>query len=276
MTTFYTSFLLFILAIFVSISSFSQAKLAAQEERLVKLYSKMTSFRFQANDSLMYYTKKFEKDLKRFVKNNPATLKYAFKKLDGENSYCNVKTSSDGNFRVYSWDTETGGTMHFFKSFYQWQSNGKVFTDVADSELDEEEVTGETEELGDAGELCTNVYTVMIENKAYYLTDKVAIGSNRDYALSISAFRIDGENLLDTVKVFKTKRETLNSIAVYVDNFKIVDDYNQNGGINYDAQRKAVCIPLVNGKNILTNKYLVYQLKGSYFEYVGVETGKQQ
>jgi hypothetical protein len=260
--------LIFILPFLTNVNTFAQdKKLAAEEDKLAELYSQMVSFSHEDRDSLVFYSKKFEKDFKRFIKSNPGTLKYNFKQLNEDNNF-KIKTSSDGNFRIYGWDTETGGTMHVYSSIYQWKSNGKVFTDIIDDEEDEEE--------RDGGDLCFNLYTVMIGNKAYYLAIKGSVGSGRNYGESISAYRIEGEHLLDTVTVFKTKTETLNSIIVNMDRYNVVDDYDQNGRISYDAQQKLVSIPLVNDKHALTNKYLLYELKGRYFEYIGTTAPASQ
>lgn len=256
-------FFIFMLTILTSVSTFSQNKsFAVQEEKLTELYSKMVSFFREDLDSLEFYSKKFEKDFKRFIKSNPGTMQYDFKKLSGEENICRIQTSSDGNLRIYNWDTENPGPVHYYKSIYQWKSNGKVFTNIVEGN---EPVDGEN--------VCSGLYTVMINKKAYYLVIKNSEGSARDHSESISAYRIDGENLVDTVKVFKTKTEALNSIVVIIDNLNVVDDYNQNEGITFDAKQKIVYIPLVNEKQALTNNYLRYKLKGRYFEYAGVEKG---
>lgn len=257
---------IFILTFLTNTNTFSQyKKLAAQEDKLVQLYAKVASFHNVDFDSLELYSKKFERDFKRFIKSNPGTMQYDFKKLSKEENFCEIQTSGDGNFRIYSWDTETGGTQRVFKSICQWKGNGKVFTDIGDVEGDSRE-----------DDLCTNLYTVMIGNKPYYLAIKVSVGSSRDHGETISAYRIEGERLLDTVTVFKTKTETLNSIIVNSDHFNVVDDYNRNEGITYDEQQKIVYIPLVNDKGALTNTYLRYQLNGRYFEYIGTTVPDNQ
>lgn len=256
----------FILTILAHVNTFSQdKKFAAQEDKLANLYSKMASFYNVDLDSLELYSKKFEKDFKCFIKSNPGTMKYDFKKLSKDENICQIQTSTDGNFRIYNWDTENPGPVHYFRSIYQWKGNGRVFTNITNDEKDV-----------DGGDACSGMVTVMIGNKAHYLVIKNAEGSGRVRGESISAYRIEGEKLLDTVKVFKTKTETLNSIIVNIDHYNVVDDYNQNEGITYDEKLKIVSIPLVNDKQVLTNNYLLYQLKGRYFEYIGAETGKRR
>jgi hypothetical protein len=262
MTTLHKPFLIATLATITSLTTFAQTNsLAAKEARLAKLYSKMLSFHHVDYDSLEVYSEKFAKEFVRFINSNPGTLNHPFKILDKDSSFLQIQTSRDGKFRIYGWDTQTGGTMRYFRNIYQWKGNEKVLTKY--------ESGGED----DNASICYEMYTVMISNKAHYLAIKNSIGSTRDRGVSISAYRIDGDKLNDEVKVFKTKNETLNTIDAYIDLGTVAEDYKNEPVISYDARQKIVYIPFVNGKdNVLTNKYLMYKLKGRYFEYIGTTT----
>src|SRR5262249_16647064 len=61
-------------------------------------------------DSLGNANREFKKQLIRYVSRYPSTLNYGFKKLQKEGLI--ITTSPDSLFRIYSWDTWTGGTMH--------------------------------------------------------------------------------------------------------------------------------------------------------------------
>ena len=77
----------------------------------------------------------FEALLLKYTK-NPATLSYKFSELD---KLMFNAMSDDGKFRIYSWDTESGGTMHEFSRVYQYQgADGKVYskTDEVNEESD--------------------------------------------------------------------------------------------------------------------------------------------
>jgi hypothetical protein len=256
---------LFLLTVFTCANAFPQTKdIAPQENKFVKLYSKLSSFIQADYDSVSLYSDKFETEFTRFIQNNPATLGHPFKRLVDSN-FCDVRTSSDGNFRIYSWDTWTGGTMHIFKTIYQWKSNGKVFTKVPKYED------------GDAGSFCSKVFTVSINDKPYYLAVTNGIFSTKDAIQSISAYSIEGNKLVDTVKLFKTKTKKLNSIDVEFDFFSVVDRPERPLElITYDDQQKIIYIPVVGDKGQVTKKNILYQLKGSYFEFIGVETGKRK
>ncbi|HEX6429820.1 MAG TPA: hypothetical protein VF008_19135 [Niastella sp.] len=253
---------LFVLTMLTCDKAFTQTKdLTVQENKFSKLYSTLTSFMPADDDSISYYSDKFEKEFTNFIKSNSNTLNYPFKKLIDSN-FCYIRTSGDGNFRIYSWDTQTGGTMHFFKAICQWKSNGKIFTNVP------------MYEEGVAGSFCSKIFTVNISDKPYYLAVTNAILSSKDAMQSISVYSIEGKNLVDTVKLFKTKTKKLNSINVEFDFFSVVDRPERPLElITYDDKQKIIYIPVVDGKGQVTKKNILYQLKDSYLEFIGIETG---
>lgn len=266
MTPFYRLIcFLFILTILTGDKAFAQTKdIAVQENKFAKLYSKLASFIPADYDSISFYSDKLEEEFTSFIKNNPTTLNYPFKKLIDSN-FCDVKTSSDGNFRIYSWDTWTGGTMHVFRAIYQWKSNGKIFTKIPKYVE------------GDAGSFCSKIFTVNIGDKPYYLAVTNGIFSTKDAMQSISAYSIDGDKLVDTVKIFKTKTKNLSSIDVEFDFFTVVDRPERPLElITYDDTQKIIYIPVVGNKGQVTKKNILYQLKDRYFEFIGIETGMRK
>lgn len=257
--------LLLVLTVLTGEKAFTQTKdIASQENRFINLYSKLTSFIQIDDDSLSLYADKFEKEFASFIKNNPSTLNYPFKELIDSN-FCYVKTSSDSRFRIYSWDTWTGGTMHFFKEIYQWEGNDKVFTAVP------------RYEEGDAGRFCSEIFTVNINDKLYYLAVTNAIFSTKDAMQAISAYTIEGDKLVDTVKLFKTKTKMLNSIDVDFDFFSVAERPERPLElITYDDKQKIIYIPVVDGIGQVTKRNILYQLQGNYFEFIGMETGMRK
>lgn len=238
--------------------------IADKENQLVILYSKLVSFIPSNYDSISFYSTKFETDLKELVQTNPSTLNYDFQKLVDSN-FCHVNTSVDGNFRIYSWDTWTGGTMHVFKKIYQWKSNGQVYMEAA--KYNE----------GDAGSYCSRIFTVHINRKAFYLSVSNGIFSTRDAVQSVSVYNIVGNELTDTVKLFKTKTKNLNRIDVEYNFFSVVDRPERPVElITYDEKKKIIYIPVVDSKGQVTNKHILYQLKEICFEYTGIITAKRK
>lgn len=248
------------LIIFICNNASAQTRdIALQENKFVKIYSKLSSFIQADYDSLNFYSDKFETEFTKFIQTNPTTLNYPFKKLVDSN-FCDVRTSSDGNFRIYDWDTWTGGTMHIFREIYQWRSNGKIFIKIP------------KHEEGDAGFFCSKFFSVNINDKTYYLAVTNGIFSTKDAMQSISAYNIEGSKLIDTTKIFKTKTKMLNSIDVEFDFFSVVDRPERPLElITFDDKKKIIRIPVVDDKDQVTKKNIVYQLKNKYFEFISIE-----
>ncbi len=245
--------------------SFAQkSDLPSEEIKLIKLYSQILSYSQENYDSISYYAVRFENELTSFIKNNSATLDYSFKNIT-DSFVCWVKTSSDKKFRIYSWDTRTGGSRRIFKTIYQWRSNGKVF------------IHAPQYVEGDAGSFCSKIFTVIINNQPFYLAITNGIFSNKSMMQEISTFSIKGNKLVDTVKLFKTKTKKLNRISIEFDFFSVVDRPERPLElINYDDKKKIIYIPVVDNNGKVSNKNILYQLNGSYFEFIGIETGKRK
>lgn len=225
---------IFILFLFCN-KAFAQAE---AEANFVKLY----------RDS----TEKFNTDFTDYIKQNPSTFHYSFKKLDSIPGIY-VITSANGRVRLYSWDTQSGGTMHFYRTICQWESNGKVFTDAP------------VYEEGNCGSFCSAIYTVQ---GTYYLIVNNSIFSNKDMSQSITACIIKNNDLVP-IDLFKTKKEKLSFIDVEFDFFSVVDRPERPLKlIKYDEKTKTLFIPVVNDKGEVTKRNLVYQWKGNYFEYI--------
>lgn len=131
--------------------------------------------------------------------------------------------------------------------------------------------------LGDAGSFCSKIYTAAIKSKMYYLAISNGIYSSKDAPQSILVFTINNNKLVDTVKLFRTKTKLLNSIDVNFDFFNVVDRPERLLElITYDDKHKIIYISVVNNKGQVTAKKILYQLKGSYFEFIGIETAQRK
>lgn len=261
---------LFILVFSVTIFSWQKGhtqktELTTQENKFVQLYSQVfESLRgdWKTTKSL---SDKFSNELINFIKSTPSTLTFPFKKLTASNEVF-IRTSNDGNLRIYSWDAWTGGTMHEYNTIYQWKANGKVFSKVE-----------KFEKQGDPGIFISQLHTVDANNQRYYLAVTNATYSNKDARQSIATYSINNGKLVDSIKLFKTKTKRLNRIDVDFDFFSVVDRPERPLQlITYDDSQKIIYIPVVDDKGQVTNKNILYQLKGTYFEFIGIETGKRK
>src|SRR6516164_7870976 len=69
--------------------------------------------------SLTKSNEEFEKLLLKVTSSNPETILYDFKDLTS--CGLTIATSDDSLFRIYSWDTRSGGTMHYFENVFQFR-----------------------------------------------------------------------------------------------------------------------------------------------------------
>ena len=79
------------------------------------------------------------------------------------------------------------------------------------------------------------------------------------------------------MRIFKTKTKKLNNISVEFDFFSVADRPERPLElISYDEKKKIIYIPVVNNNGKVSNKNILYQLKGGYFEFIGFENGKRK
>ena len=108
-------------------------------------------------------------------------------------------------------------------------------------------------------------------------TSESKIFSNKDMMEEIAAFNIKENKLIDTVAIFKTKTKKLNRISLAFDFFSVVDKPKRALNlITYDEKKKIIYIPVVDDNGKVSNRNILYQLKGSYFEFIGIETEKRK
>lgn len=188
---------------------------------------------------------------------NASTLDYKFGELK---KLMYISTSEDGKLRIYSWDTEDGGTMHNFDRVYQYRgADGKVYSKT--DELSE----------GDAGSFVYDIFTLDASGGKVYLVCSDAILSTSDVGQSVNLFKIENASLNDEIKLIKTKTGLQNSLGFEYDFFSVSDRPERPIKlISYDKAAKSIKIPVVlkdekfqYGK--VTNKFIVYQFDGKYF-----------
>lgn len=222
--------------------------------RAIKKYSAYGPIRDY--DRLVKENAAFKKKLLRYTK-QPATLKHGFPKL-GKAIF--MSTSADGKFRIYSWDTEEGGTMHSFETVYQYMgTGGRVYSKSYPSEE------------GDAGSFVTDIFTLSTSNGPVYLARFSAILSTIDSYQSIDLFKIRGDSLDNRVKLIKTSEGLTHTLGFEYNFFSVVDRKERPIKlILYDAATRSIRLPvvIVDDKDQLgrvTNKFITYRFNGTYF-----------
>ncbi len=198
---------------------------------------------------------KLRNNLLKYSK-NPATLKYSFPILQKR---IFIASSPDGKFRVYSWNTEDGGTMRNYEALFQFQdSTGKIFSELRQGEVE-------------FGSFIAKIHDVKTKTGKVYLAISTAIGSTQDHVQSVNAYKIKGKQLDESFKIFKTQSGLTNSIGFAYNFFSVVDRKERPILlITFDARTNLLKIPIVienekfpNGE--VTNKFINYKFNGTYF-----------
>lgn len=252
-----SSFAIIILLVFV-FSAYGQSNTSIEKSLVsdLKEIEKWSSYGSNFDDDkLNAANEKFEKDILKFTK-VAATLKHPFKELTKE---IDIETSADGRFRVYSWDMLTGGTMHFYRTLYQFRrGDGKVDSYVND--LGEE---------GDPGSYVQDIYQVQAAKGNVYLVCTTARLSNPDRYSSVAAYAIEGNKLNDKVKIFKTASGLTNAISFSYSAFSAMDVGMEGNLIRYNSATKTLKIPVVRQSDMsvgdVTKHNISYKFNGTYF-----------
>ncbi|MFP3597842.1 hypothetical protein [Chryseobacterium sp. SIMBA_029] len=233
-------------------------KLPEIEKQLNAVFQKITPEN-QSNpdyyDTLETANTQFEKLLLQYTASNPETLHYDFNALKKNGLI--ITTSEDGKFRIYSWDTWTGGTMHYFKNVFQYEGNKKVYSEATESETE-----------GDAQSFYHQINDILSQNKKYYLAQNTAILSSGLSYHNIKVFSIDEGKLNHNAKLIKTQSGIKNQLGYEVDLTASSNRDNEitNYDIEYDSKNKIISIPLILDNSKITEKRIRYQFKGKYFE----------
>ena len=190
-------------------------------------------------------------------------LKYGFPKLKDEMF---IATSRDGKFRVYSWDLQTGGTMHEHDLVVQFE--GKSGKTIAWT-------TPEDAEYAELGGFFTDIFQVASPSGPIYLLISTSIASSSLNGQSINAVRVDGDELDLKPGVIKTASGQTNSISFAYDFFSVVDQPERPIRLfTFNEARREFKFPIViedkkSPQGRVTNKFITYRFNGKYFVKVG-------
>lgn len=198
-----------------------------------------------------------ERKLIRYGK-RAAVLQYAFSKLKGKMF---VSTSKDGKFRTYSWDRESGGTMHDHATVFQFRGkSGRVYTWTAPGSSEEE-----------FGGFYHQIFQTDTPSGRVYLANSTFMASTSLSGQQLGLFRIIGEKLDPNVRLIRTGSGLRNSVGFQYDFFSVVDRAERPIQLfTYDEKRKAFSFPIViedskTPQGRVTDKMITYSFNGKYF-----------
>src|SRR5688572_169486 len=118
----------YFIIIFLLISSLSvSAQTNEIEIKLAGHLNRISYLKYTApnDDSLLIENALFKKLLIEYLKEDELTLTASFDTVVKAGLL--IASSDDHLFRIYSWDTQTGGTMRFYNNVYQYKTRNKVY-----------------------------------------------------------------------------------------------------------------------------------------------------
>lgn len=229
-----------------------------EEKELVLSFKKINEYherhksknKSDMSDSLLKANEDFKNLLLRHAE-NPLTLTADFAEL--RKSGVRIATSDDGLFRIYSWNTELGGSMRIFRNVYQYKSAGKVYSMAV------------SQGMAIAGSWYSEICSHKASGKTYYLGIGHSILSGKDNRQEIRAFEIVGGALNDA-KLIKTKEGLTNRLRVLFDFFSVSKRPERPIKlIQYDESSGVITLPLVDSEYQVTGKSITYKFDGNYF-----------
>lgn len=207
-------------------------------------------------DSVDIHNNLFKKLLVKYLTEHPSTLNTGLNKV--VKAGLMIASSPDSLFRIYSWDTESGGTMRFYDNVYQYKSGDKVYCRVS-----EEDTSG----LGDPLSWYSEIFTLNDGKKNYYMGVYNADYSNRDKAQGIKFFTIENNELNSNVKLAKTKEGISGELGISYDFFSVSDrDERPFRLVTYDTDNKTISMPIVDENGKVTDKLTLYKFTNGFFE----------
>jgi hypothetical protein len=253
----------FIIAFVVCTTSSNAQPLSTKniEDDLVREYSKLSAFGYNHNyDSIVYQDSVFRNKIAAYTQRYDFTLTYPFKILI-DSGDINIVTSDDELFRIYSWDTWSGGTMHLFNNIFQFKSGNNVCAKLLYD-------SSNGEDGRDPLSNYSAVYTLRADGKIYYLCIDHTILSSSDFGQSIKIFSITNNELINP-PLIKTETGIESEVFIEYDfSSSVNQSENSPKDIKYDAAKKIIYIPLVLKDGKVTNRFIKYQFTGKYFERI--------
>ena len=248
---------------------FLRLPLAAQdslviEDNLIRSFRRVIqlSENGDPDDSLYIANDHFQSLLLQYTSNQPRTLNFNFSRLKLEG--LSIKSSQDGNVRIYTWDSRTGGTMRFFRNVFQYKYAEKVLSKT----FEDYSRTVDTHDGSYYG-----IDQVSDGRSVYYVTRSVSVGSSAVFYYSVKVFSIVNGSLIENAKIIKTKSGLVGEVGYEVDLVtmrKRLDYYPkfQDLSIKFDAKSKTFSFPLITEDGFLAEKMIRYRFDGKVFRRI--------
>lgn len=185
-------------------------------------------------------------------------LQYPFSALKKE---INIVTSRDGKLRIYSWDMQTGGTMHDYDNVFQYQgASGSVHAWTA---------PGSNENSG--GAFFSQIFQVDSTAGPIYIANSTFVAETSLHGQSIETMQIVGDKFERSAKLIKTASGLQSSIDFSYDPFSSPKGTGEL--VFFDPAQKSFRFPIIiedkrDERGRITNRFITYRFNGTYFAKV--------
>lgn len=190
------------------------------------------------------------------------TLSYSFTKL-GEEMF--IRTSRDGKLRVYSWDLQSGGTMHDYDMIVQYVGTGGAIKTWSSEEGDDDS----------GGSFYHDIFQLNAGAKPVYMLISTSRASSSYNGETLRTVTIDGGVINMKANLIRTSEGVTNSVGFAYDFFSVVDRPERPIKLfKFNESRKEFSFPVVvedekTPQGRVTNKMITYRFNGKNFVKVG-------
>jgi len=177
-----------------------------------------------------------------------------------------ITLANDHKLKVFTWDTQLGGTQYYYSSVILGKTKNGVFSSVVDA-LFLEVSQGDTTAPADTYDYYDIAGIKLKNSSMIYLFFGTQVAT-RYRGEQVFACKIVNDELVQ-VPFFKTKSKLLSSIGYAYDLFAFGDKNGKSDPpiIHLSKDKKKLYIPLINGHEKMTNNYLVYVFDGNNFVF---------
>jgi len=194
-------------------------------------------------------------------------LAYTFPRL---NKKIRIVTSRDGRFRIYSWDTETGGTLHDYSSVLQYKgASGRVYTWTTPPSANDVDDGAEQPSGVGSGGYYIELFQIDTSKGPIYLANSFGMycGVCRNQAIELAT--IEGDKLDREPKLIKTAEGLTNQIGFEYAGDTIPEKY-RNGLITVNSADRSFTFPIVieiedANAGRVTSRTITYRFIGTHF-----------
>lgn len=250
-----------LIAFLFSIKAMGQKELEHLEKQLVKSFIKIEYWSKVRSDlkgdSLLQANKRFTQQLLRATSTEPQTFNYGFPML--KELGMQIVSSSDDKLRIYSWNTQIGGTVKYFEVVYQY----KTLDTMASTLL----VPQKT--YLDPKCYFTDIHILSEGDTTYYMGVFQKIQSTNDQYHGVQVFHIDENGLQYSAKLFETPKGLSSNFGFEFDYLSVLEFGNSEKIvklIEYDPIQRRFILPFVHENGNITDKKIFYPYNGQYFQ----------